>query len=134
MQWALLRAMEWLTWPGFISQPLVPILLYFYPWPWVIGSVVLISFAWRMVVAPVIVFPQLATAAVWFVKLRWVASPIMAFLIWQRDDYPIAALALAIDSHFSSAPSMFRQCHGRSSPESSPDPSRPKTGARCARS
>ena len=95
MQWALLRAMEWLTWPGFISQPLVPILLYFYPWPWVIGSVVLISFAWRMVVAPVIVFPQLATAAVWFVKLRWVASPIMAFLIWQTTgDYLTAALAL----------------------------------------
>jgi hypothetical protein len=47
-----------------------------------------------MVVAPVVVSPTLANAGVWFVKLRWVASPIMAFLIWQRDDYPIAALAL----------------------------------------
>jgi hypothetical protein len=94
LRWAHLRAMEWLTWPGFISQPLVPILLYFYPWPWVVGSVVLISFAWRMVVAPVIVFPQLATAGVWFAKLRFAASPIMAFLIWQSGDYWTAALAL----------------------------------------
>jgi|SRR6516164_934128 hypothetical protein len=62
LRWALLRAMEWLTWPNFISQPIVPILLYFYPWPWVIGSVVLISFAWRMVVAPVVVSPTLANA------------------------------------------------------------------------
>ncbi len=27
---------------------------------------------------------------------------------------------------------MFRPCHGRTSPESSPDPSQPKTAARCA--
>jgi hypothetical protein len=95
LRWAHLRAMEWLTWPNFISQPIVPILLYFYPWPWVIGSVVLISFPWRMVVAPVVVSPTLADAGVWFVKSRWVTSPIMAFLIWQTtDDYLTAALAL----------------------------------------
>jgi len=95
LRWAHLRAMEWLTWPGFISQPLVPILLYFYPWPWVVGSVVLISFAWRMIIAPVIVFPQLANAGALFVVLRFATSPIMAFLIWQSGgDYLTAALAL----------------------------------------
>ena len=94
LRWAHLRAMEWITWPGFVSLPLVPILLYFYPWPWVVGLVVLITFAWRVVVAPLVVSPMLANAGAMFVKLRWVASPIMAFLIWQRGDYWIAFLAL----------------------------------------
>jgi hypothetical protein len=94
LRWAHLRAMEWITWPLFISQPLVPILLYFYPWPWVVGLVLLITFAWRLVVAPVVVSPMLANAAAMFVKLRFAASPIMAFLIWQRGDYWIAVLAL----------------------------------------
>jgi len=48
-----------------------------------------------MVVAPVVVSPTLADAGVWFVKSRWVTSPIMAFLIWQTtDDYLTAALVL----------------------------------------
>src|SRR5262249_46262922 len=38
------------------------------------------------------------------------------------------------DSHSHSGALMFRPCHGRTSPESSPDPSRRKTAAHCARS
>jgi hypothetical protein len=93
-RWAFLRALEWVHWPLFISQPLVPILLYFYPWPWIVGLVVLITLAWRLVVAPVAVSPMLANAGATFVKLRFAASPIMAFLIWQRGDYWVAVLAL----------------------------------------
>lgn len=94
LRWALLRAMEWRNWPLFISQPLVPILLYFYPWPWVVGLVVLITVVWRIIVVPVVISPMLANAGAMFVKLRWAASPIMAFLIWQSGDYWIAGLAL----------------------------------------
>lgn len=93
-RWALLRAMEWINWPIFISQPLVPILLYFYPWPWVIGLVALITFVWRLIVVPVVASPTLAYIGPWVVMLRFAASPIMAFLIWQKGDWWIAALAL----------------------------------------
>jgi hypothetical protein len=54
-----------------VSQPLVPILLYFYPWLEVVGSVVLITFAWRLVVVPVVVSPMLANAGAMFAQLRF---------------------------------------------------------------
>src|SRR5579859_4753684 len=94
LRWSLLRAMEWINWPLFISQPLVPILLYFYSWLWVIGSVLLITFAWRQIVVPVVISPTLAYMGPLFIKARFATGPIMAFLIWQRGDHWTAGLAV----------------------------------------
>ena len=51
LRWALLRAIEWKHWPLFLSQPIVPVLLYFYPWPWVIGLVFVATFVWWLMVS-----------------------------------------------------------------------------------
>jgi hypothetical protein len=94
LRWALLRAIEWKHFPLFLSQPVVPVLLYFYSWPWVIGSVVIVTFAWWFIVAAQFTPSTAVDVAVYFVYLRFVASPIMAYAIWQSGRPWIAGLAL----------------------------------------
>jgi hypothetical protein len=94
LQWTLLRAIEWKHWPLFLAQPVVPVLLYFYPWPLVIGLVVVATFAWWLVVAPHSTPSTAVDIAVYFVYLRFVAAPLMAYSIWHDGRPWIAALAL----------------------------------------
>lgn len=48
-QWLWLRATEWLNFPSFISQPIVPVLLIFFYWPWVLGGVFAADVLWAFV-------------------------------------------------------------------------------------
>ena len=92
--WSWLRALEWVNWPLFISQPVVPVLLYFFPWPWVVGTVVMIWFLWRTSVVPFWLAPRLADAGPLFVLLKFLTCPVMAYLLWQRGQPIIAIVAL----------------------------------------
>src|SRR5690349_6509496 len=83
LRWAWLRAIEWQRWPLFLSQPVVPMLLYFYPWSWVIGIVAVIAFAWWFIVASQFTPSTGIDLAVYFVYLRFLTSPLMAYLLWQ---------------------------------------------------
>jgi hypothetical protein len=93
-RWAWLRSVEWVAWPLFISQPLVPILLYFYPWFVVLASVIVATFAWRLIIVPFLIIPAVADFGSVFVTLRFATSPVMAFLIWQKGQAWTALLAL----------------------------------------
>ena len=83
VRWSWLRAVEWASWPVFISQPIVPALLYFYDWSVIFVGVVLAlaAFLWRALVVPSWVAPRLAQVGVFFVQLRFITSPAMAYLI-----------------------------------------------------
>ena len=94
VRWSWLRAVEWICWPLFLSQPVVPVLLYFYPWPVVIGAVVALAFAWRAIIVPLWVAPSLAGIGPLFVLLKFISAPVMAYCIWRRGDTPIALMAL----------------------------------------
>jgi hypothetical protein len=94
VRWSLLRAIEWLEWPLFMSGPVVPVLLYFFSWPWVVGVVVVISFLWRVFVVPFWLAPRLADAGPQFVLLKFLICPVMAYLLWQRGQAAIAIVAL----------------------------------------
>jgi hypothetical protein len=94
VRWSWLRAVEWIEWPLFVSQPVVPVLLYFYRWPVVLGGVVVIAFLWRAVIVPFWVAPSLADVGVLFVKLKFITAPLMAYLLWQRGETLIAVVAL----------------------------------------
>jgi hypothetical protein len=94
LRWAWLRATEWQEWPLFISQPVIPVLLYVYPWWCVIVSLAGVTFAWRLLIAPRFTpWPAIDNAA-YFVMLWLVMSPLMAYLIWQNGHPWVAALAL----------------------------------------
>jgi hypothetical protein len=76
------------------ASRLFPVLLYFYPWPMVLGAVVVIAFLWRALLVPFWVSPTLAFLGPLFVKLKFVAAPVMAYLLWRRGDAIPAAAAL----------------------------------------
>lgn len=95
LRWAGLRASEWKHWPLFIMQPFIPILFYFYLWWLVVGLLTLVTFAWWIVVAPRFTPPTAIDISAYFMWLRFVIPPLMAYHIWQ-DGYPwTAALALS---------------------------------------
>jgi len=94
VQWAWLRAVEWTEWPLFISQPIVPTLLYFYHWSFVLGLVVIATVMWKVLVVPCWVSPRLAWAGPAFVQLKFLTCPSMAYLLWQRGETALAAGAL----------------------------------------
>ena len=94
LQWAWLRAIEWIGWPLFMSQPVVPVLLYFYDWPWILVAVLLTTLLWRVTVLQWFVSVRLADFGPLFVLLKFVVCPVMAFLIWQQGNHVGAALAL----------------------------------------
>lgn len=48
-QYLLLRAIEWGNFPNFISQPIVPVLLLFYPWYFVVLGTLGINVLWSLV-------------------------------------------------------------------------------------
>lgn len=93
VRWAWLRANEWVNWPLFLSQPIIPVLLYFVDWPILLGAIVVITFFWRTIIVPFWVAPALADAGALLVKLRFLTAPVMAYLLWRRGDTPIAVAA-----------------------------------------
>ena len=94
VRWAWLRAVEWDGWPNFISQPLVPVLFYFYPWALVLIWLSLVALLWRVLVVPYWISPGLADAGPLLVRLRFVTAPAMAYLLWKEDHAPLAVAAL----------------------------------------
>jgi hypothetical protein len=72
----------------------VPVLLYFYRWQAVLGVVLAVAFIWRLAVVPFWVAPALAFAGPFFVKLKFISAPILAYLLWQRGDMPLPIAAL----------------------------------------
>lgn len=45
-RWLTLRALEWANFPAFVSRPIVPVLVVFYPWYFVLGGVVAAEILW----------------------------------------------------------------------------------------
>lgn len=48
-RWLLLRAIEWNNWPSFVSQPILPVVLIFYPWYYALGGVFVMDLIWATI-------------------------------------------------------------------------------------
>lgn len=93
VRWSWLRAVEWIGWPLFLSQPIVPVLLYFFPWYWICGAVIAVTIVWRAAVVPFLVAPRLADIGPPFVTCKFITAPLMAYFLWRRGDTAIALIA-----------------------------------------
>jgi hypothetical protein len=93
------------NWPSFITQPVVPILLYFFDWWWVVLAVSVVGYVWSATVVPWFVWrssnvsarvcASLADIGPIFVKIGFITCPLMAFLIWrQGGSWAVAGWAL----------------------------------------
>jgi hypothetical protein len=94
LQWTWLRAVEWGAWPIFISQPIAPVVLLTFPWWSVIMVTTAANVVWGLFIRYRVVIPTLAFWGAVFVRLKWLACPIAAYLLWRRGDGGQAAVAL----------------------------------------
>lgn len=92
-RWAWLRAIEWGVWPRFVSQPVIPILLIFYPWYWVVAGLILTTYLW-MGVRYKWVSVNLADIGCLFVRIKWITSPIAAIILYRDGHAIVGSLAL----------------------------------------
>lgn len=94
-RWLKLRALEWVGWPGFLSQAIVPVLFIFLPALPVIAGFLAIDFIWCFV-RHLFVSPMLSRASALFIAfLKWpivIGSSI--FLFFHRQ-YGLVFLSLA---------------------------------------
>ncbi|MFI5251910.1 MAG: hypothetical protein ACHQQQ_05685 [Bacteroidota bacterium] len=73
LQYCWLRANEWGDWMMFISQPIAPFLLLYFPWWKIIIGIILSSWLWSMIRYKFI-SSLLADIAVLFVHFKWPIS------------------------------------------------------------
>lgn len=88
-----LRAVEWLSWPAFVSQPVLPILYLFWPWYYVIAWVALADLMWRFVRYRFVSY-TLATVGCLFVRLKWPVMLVFSIYFGVRHEYLLAVLTL----------------------------------------
>ena len=48
-RWLQLRAVEWATFPAFVSQPVAPIMFIFPPWCWFIAAIAVLGILWSLI-------------------------------------------------------------------------------------
>ena len=93
-RWIHLRAIEWSGWPTFISQPVLPVLLIFYPWHIVLVGLLCVDLVWQ-IIQHVFVSVQLSEiscfAVVW---LKWPAALGSSIYLFLHGRYGIGILAL----------------------------------------
>jgi hypothetical protein len=93
-RWLYLRAIEWSVWPAFVSQPIVPVLLIFFPAIWVLVGLLITDFLWRFIRYS-FVSPSLANDGAFFVViLKWPSAIGSAIYLLVHQRYGMAVLAL----------------------------------------
>jgi hypothetical protein len=90
---AWLRAAEWLAWPAFISQPLLPILYLLWPWYYVIAWVALATVMWRTVRYRFLSY-RLAAAGCLFVRLKWPVMLVVSIYLAVHHEYLLTVITL----------------------------------------
>ena len=91
-RWCQLRAIEWGKFPLFISQPLVPILFYYFTWWKIIILILIVSYLW-LLFRYNFVSPKISEIGVILVKLKWPISIIMGAIFIFQSNYLLAGLA-----------------------------------------
>lgn len=93
-RWIWLRAVEWAALPAFVSQPLAPILIIFFPWYWVLVTVVALGFLW-CALRYLFVSVTIAKAASLFVSwFKWPAAIGSALYLFSHHAPVPAVIAL----------------------------------------
>jgi hypothetical protein len=88
------RAIEWSAWPSFISQPIAPIAFLYYTWQEVFGAMIAANILWAIFVRYEFVNVSLAYWGCLFVRLKWIACPVGAIVLFGRNQIAIGLVAL----------------------------------------
>jgi len=89
-----LRSVEWLSWPAFVSQPILPALYLFWPWYYVWAWLAVATLAWRFLRYRFVSY-TLASTGCLFVRLKWPVMLIFSIYYFWHRAYVLAVLTLA---------------------------------------
>ena len=82
LRWSWLRAVEWASWPAFLSQAIAPFALIFVSWPLVLGAVIVANVLWAASVRYRFVGVDAAFVGVFVTQLKWLICPAVAVYLW----------------------------------------------------
>lgn len=94
LRWCWLRAVEWGRWPLFISQPLLPLMLFVWPWKEAVLIVLACNLVWRFAIAYNFVNVPLASFGPLIVRLKWIVCPVCGYYFYSAGDHVTAVIAL----------------------------------------
>ena len=94
-RWVWLRAAEWMNFPSFVSQPVVPVLLVFIPWLYVLAGVLLLDFIWVLLRYRYIHLRLAVYAAQFVIFTKWPAAIGSAAFLFLHHSPIAGVLAIA---------------------------------------
>jgi hypothetical protein len=92
-RWLLLRSIEWTTWPAYLSQAIIPMLLIYFVWWHVLSAFVVLSIIWTFIRYKY-VNPYLSQIGAIFSILKWPSAILASAFLVFNFHYAIAILAL----------------------------------------
>jgi hypothetical protein len=95
LRWCWLRAVEWGRWPLFISQSLLPLMLFVCSWKIAILIVLTCNLAWRFVVNSHFISVFLAFIGPLIVRLKWLVCPLCGYYFYSHGNKASAFIALS---------------------------------------
>lgn len=93
-RWIQLRAIEWSGWPTFISQPILPVLLIFYPWHIVLIGLLCVDFVWQIIQHAFVSLRLAKISCLLVVWLKWPATLGSSIYLFVHGRYGVGVLAL----------------------------------------
>jgi hypothetical protein len=93
-RWIHLRAIEWSGWATFISQPVLPVLLIFYPWHIVLIGLLCVDFAWQLVQHAFVSLTLSEISCLAVVWLKWPLALASSIYLFVHGRYGVGVLAL----------------------------------------
>ena len=87
--WCSLRAVEWERWPLFVSQPLIPPLLFFAARLRIFAGLILLGWLWSLVRYHIINADLAYVGAAFVAFLKWPSALICAALFLCRLNMPL---------------------------------------------
>jgi hypothetical protein len=94
-RWLWLRAAEWSNLPSFVSQPIVPILLIFFYWPFVLGGLFALDVLWAFVRYKYVNVRASSYIAKFVILTKWPAAIVSAIILFVHHRILAGTLAIA---------------------------------------
>src|SRR5947207_1106033 len=94
LRFCLLRAMEWSSFPSFLSQAYGPLLFPFIPFWTFFLLLFLVNIFWRIFIRYKVVSVDLAFMGNFISRLKWITAPTMGIYFYIHDNIPLALASL----------------------------------------
>jgi hypothetical protein len=93
-RWLHLRALEWVSFPAYLSQPIAPVLFLFYPWYFVVLAVFVLGLIWSLIRYSFVSARLAMAACTAVVLLRWPAAVGSSVYLFIHHQHVAAVVAL----------------------------------------